>query len=411
MDSASGHLLVVDDDELQRELISAQLNHLGFNQLLQAASGQEALARLDAHPNAVRLIISDLSMPDMDGLVLMRQLAKRGFAGAIIVLSGMQNDLLNSAVGLATAHGLNVLGCLSKPCHPDSLRLLLLNLPTLGITTSRPASDPALATARLEAALAADEFTAWYQPKVNLHSGQAIGVEALARWPQADGSLIGPARFVPALEAAGLANALFFTIARQAAASLAQWHAQGIQLKVAINLSMDTALDLNLPERLTEIIGAAGLHPNDFVIEITESRLMVRRSVAMESLTRLSLMGFSLSIDDFGTGYSSLVQLIDLPFNELKIDASFVQRSSHEQKAQTILRIATLLGLNLNMDVIAEGVETAEQLAFLRDCGCCLVQGYYFAKPMPFEACTQWLMAGQADLNRLNHEHTAVAFI
>ncbi|NCN23842.1 MAG: EAL domain-containing protein, partial [Gallionella sp.] len=101
----------------------------------------------------------------------------------------------------------------------------------------------------------------------------------------------------------------------------------------------------------------------------------------------------ALSIDDFGTGYSSLVQLIDLPFKELKIDGSFVQRAGHELKAQTVLRIATLLGSNLGLDVVAEGVETPEQLEFLRDCGCTRVQGYYFAKPMPIDACTAWLNA------------------
>jgi EAL domain-containing protein (putative c-di-GMP-specific phosphodiesterase class I) len=133
------------------------------------------------------------------------------------------------------------------------------------------------------------------------------------------------------------------------------------------------------------------LQAHDFIIEVTESRLMVQRSLAMESLTRLSLMGFKLSIDDFGTGYSSLVQLVDLPFRELKIDGSFVQRSILEEKARTILRIAATLGSNLKMAVTAEGVETEEQLQYVRECGCDTVQGYFFARPMPFEACTEWL--------------------
>jgi len=114
--------------------------------------------------------------------------------------------------------------------------------------------------------------------------------------------------------------------------------------------------------------------------------------LAMETLTRLSLMGFTLSIDDFGTGYSSLVQLIDLPFGELKIDGSFVQRASHEHKAQSMLKIAILLGHSLGMQVTAEGVETTEQLEFVRANGGQVVQGYHFAKPMPWAACTDWLV-------------------
>ena len=154
---------------------------------------------------------------------------------------------------------------------------------------------------------------------------------------------------------------------------------------------MDTALNLSVPERLQSIVSAAGLQPSDFIIEVTESQLMVDRALTMESLTRLSLMGFALSIDDFGTGYSSLVQLIDLPFMELKIDGSFVQRASTEQKAKSVLRMAILLGNNLGMQVVAEGVETLEQLEFVRSSGGHMVQGYYFARPMSLLACTDFL--------------------
>ena len=180
-------------------------------------------------------------------------------------------------------------------------------------------------------------------------------------------------------------------MARQVIADMARWHAQGLVLKAAINLSMDTALNLDMPETLYQMVLDSGLQAHDFIIEVTESRLMVERSLAMESLTRLSMMGFKLSIDDFGTGYSSLVQLVDLPFRELKIDGSFVQRAILEEKARTILRVAATLGSNLKMDVTSEGVETAEQLQYVKDCGCDTVQGYFLARPMPLEACTRWL--------------------
>jgi EAL domain-containing protein (putative c-di-GMP-specific phosphodiesterase class I) len=222
-------------------------------------------------------------------------------------------------------------------------------------------------------------------------SGATLGVEALARWPQADGSLIGPGVFVPAMEAAGLADALFFAMARQVASDMEQWRSKGIHVKASINLSMETAHNLAMPEQLGQIVDAAGLCPEDLVIEVTESRLMVNRAVTLESLTRLSLMGFTLSIDDFGTGFSSLMQLIDLPFRELKIDGSFVQRADHEPKAQTAVGLSIMLGTTLKMDVVAEGVETAEQLEFLRNSGCTQVQGFFVARPMPFTACTDWI--------------------
>jgi EAL domain-containing protein (putative c-di-GMP-specific phosphodiesterase class I) len=311
----------------------------------------------------------------------------------------VSDEILNSAAGLASAHHLHLLGVLSKPSTLDSLAGLLtkLDAPHDPLASRQNAG---LSPQRLRAALKQDEFVPWYQPKVNLKTGRAEAVEALARWPgtnSGNGGMVGPGQFIPAIENAGLADELFYAMARQVIVDMTRWRALGVDVKVAINLSMDTALNLDMPEVLLALVLEHGLQARDFIIEVTESRLMVERSLAMESLTRLSLMGFKLSIDDFGTGYSSLVQLIDLPFRELKIDGSFVQRAGLEEKARAILRISAMLGINLNMDVTAEGVETLEQLNYVRDCGCDTVQGYYFARPMAFDACTRWLLppAGQ----------------
>lgn len=386
-------ILVVDDDEFQRDLIGMQLASLGWENVTLASSGEEALIHFEVHGQSISAIITDLSMPGMDGAVLMRHLAQRGFQAGIILLSGVQDEILSSAAGLASAHGLSILGVLTKPSSPDQLRNLLAGLRSPAAHTNQPIVEHALEPERLAAALAANEFTPWYQPKVDIRIDKAVGAEALARWPQPGGGMISPGTFVPAIEAAGLADELFFAMTRQVVADMVIWRKQNIEIKTAINMSMDTAHNLEVPERLGKIVSAAGLQPSDFVIEVTESRLMVERSLAMETLTRLSLMGFILSIDDFGTGYSSLVQLTDLPFKELKIDGSFVQRASSERKAQAILRISIMIGLNLDMAVIAEGVETLGQLEFLRSCGGTIVQGYQIARPMPFAACTEWLQA------------------
>jgi EAL domain-containing protein (putative c-di-GMP-specific phosphodiesterase class I)/CheY-like chemotaxis protein len=370
-------LLVVDDDEFQREVLRLQLASLGWDQVCMAASGEEALAYVEQHGGNICAIIADLSMPEMDGLVLMRHLAQRGCQAGIILLSGMHSEILHSAAGLASAHGLDIRGVLAKPCTPEQLQALLADMPHSTTIGRVGGNAQTLTRERLQAA-------------------RTVGVEVLARWPCADGGRIGPVSFVPALEGAGLADELFFAITRQVVADVAQWRAQGLNLSAAINMSMDTAHNLETPDRLGQLISAAGLHNSDFVIERTESRLMVERSLALETLTRLSLMGFVLSIDDFGTGYSSLVQLIDLPFRELKIDGSFVQRAATEPKAEAILRIAIMLGVNLQMNVIAEGVETAEQLEFLRACGGAIVQGIHIARPMPYAACTQWLVNNHA---------------
>ena len=391
MTTGTQTVLLVDDDEFHLDMIQAQLLEIGCERVICAASGAQALAELEIWGPAIGAIICDLSMPDMDGLVLIRHLAQRHASAGIILLSGAQGDILHSAARLVTAHQMNLLGVLAKPCSNEQLRQLLSRLQPPAVP-SGPDLAPELTPLRLQQALASGEFLPWYQPKLDLRSGLVVGVEALARWPAAAGGMIGPGRFVPAMEAAGLADELFFAMARQVAKDLSGWQRQHIFVKVALNLSMSTALNLAVPEQLQHIVHAAGLQPCNFIIEVTESQLMVDRALIMESLTRLSLMGFVLSIDDFGTGYSSLVQLIDLPFNELKIDGSFVQRASTEQKAQSVLRMAILLGNNLAMQVVAEGVETQEQLEFVRLWGGHMVQGYHFARPMPLAACTAFLL-------------------
>jgi EAL domain-containing protein (putative c-di-GMP-specific phosphodiesterase class I)/FixJ family two-component response regulator len=384
-------ILLVDDDTFQLELLGKLLAGLGYTDVIIAHGGDEALALFERYGELITIIISDLSMPGMDGLVLMRHLARRGFAASFILSSGMTDDILSSAAGLAHAHHLDLLGVLNKPCALERLRELLAARRPHCAGLSTPRIEEALTPQRLAQALAAGEFIPWYQPKMDIQAGKIVSAEALARWPIESGGMIGPARIVPAIEAAGLADPLFFTMARVVLADLARWRSQGILIKAAINMSMDTALNLAMPEQLLQLVKTTGLHPADLIIEVTESKLMIERPLAMETLTRLSLMGFVLSIDDFGTGYSSLGQLVDLPFKELKIDASFVQRASTERKAEAILRISVTIGLTLGMSVVAEGVETAEQMEFLRSCGGSIVQGYHLARPMPFGECTEWL--------------------
>jgi EAL domain-containing protein (putative c-di-GMP-specific phosphodiesterase class I)/ActR/RegA family two-component response regulator len=394
-------ILLVDDDAFHLNVLHAQLLELGYPSVILAQSGEEAIAHFERMGAQIDLIISDLAMPGMDGLVLMRHLAQRGFAASFILLSGTTDEILRSAASLAQAHHLNLLGVNRKPCTIAELRALLAQKIPHGVPLSAQRVNVALEPQRLAQALSAGEFIPWYQPKIDIRTGRCMSVEALARWPQACGGMISPSSFIPAMEVAALVDPLFFAMTERVLGDLAHWRTRGMRIKAALNMSMDTALNLSMPEQLLQRVLSHGLQPDHLLIEVTESKLMVERSASMETLTRLSLMGFALSIDDFGTGYSSLVQLVDLPFRELKIDGSFVRRASTERKAEAMVRISASIGETLGMDVVAEGVETAQQLDFLRTCGSTLVQGYFLARPMPFDSCTDWL---QRNANSLSNE-------
>lgn len=389
-------VLVVDDDFLIREIMTQQLESFGVAKIVTAESAKTALAILaSGEPFSVLLI--DLVMPEMDGPRFMHELADMHCTARIVLVSGARTELMQSICELGKAQGLNMAGFLQKPVSPHNLRLLLEQSPARPDQRPPPvpgsANQPAEVYSReqLAAALAAKAIHPWYQPKVLADSLRIVGVEALARWRTADGRMVSPAFFVPAIEQHGLSSELFFCMLEQVLAHLGQWRAQGYVLKAAVNLSMDCTQSLSLPDEIARRLATAGIAADQLIIEITESKLMSDRAKSMETITRLALMGLRLSIDDFGTGYSSLQQLAELPFNELKIDGSFVQKAGTDPKAKTILQTTIMFGRSLSMDVIAEGVEHFSQLELLRHFGADSIQGYLIAKPAAATAFLTWM--------------------
>jgi diguanylate cyclase (GGDEF)-like protein len=239
--------------------------------------------------------------------------------------------------------------------------------------------------ARLRRAIEAGELVVHYQPIFRLQQGEALGVEALVRWRQPDGSLVAPDRFVPLAERTGLIDALgdcvFETVCRQ----LAAWSRDGLNPRVGVNLSPRQLRRPDLPERLVERIEAHGLDAGRFVMELTESSWTVEASKTIPALDRLRAAGLRLALDDFGAGYSSLSRLRDLPVDVIKIDRAFLPGVPHDPQATAIVTAIMQLAEACGCDVVAEGIEDDEQLRFLVDSGCALGQGYLLARPGPPE--------------------------
>jgi len=207
--------------------------------------------------------------------------------------------------------------------------------------------------------------------------------------------MVFPDQFIGMAEAHGLIDALTHTVLVQSLADAATWRRQGLSLRVAVNVSMDNLTALEFPEFVTAQAQAAGIAPQMVVLEVTESRLMSDLRAPLEILTRLRLRRFRLSIDDFGTGHSSLAQLRDAPFEELKIDQSFVHGAHANETIRAIFLASLGLGKELGMEVVAEGVEDQADWDFLAHSGCDLAQGYFIARPMPAADLWTWRAAWQ----------------
>ena len=236
---------------------------------------------------------------------------------------------------------------------------------------------------RLRKAVDNHEFAVYYQPKVHIDTEHIIGTEALIRWPQADGTMISPALFIPVAEEIGLITQIGEWVLRTACAQNKAWQDAGLpRISVAVNLSARQFMQPGLLESVNRALLESGLDACYLELELTESMMMNSAEHFITTLHALKKLGVQLSIDDFGTGYSSLSYLKRFPIDRLKIDQSFIRDIVTDPGDATITRAVIALGHSLNLKVIAEGVETAEQLAFLRANHCDEIQGYYFSRPV-----------------------------
>lgn len=241
-------------------------------------------------------------------------------------------------------------------------------------------------------ALKNDEMTLFYQPKVDTITQKVVGFEALIRWIHPKRGMVSPADFIPVAEDSGLIIPMGKWIIKTAAKQQKAWQETGIDpVVVSVNISCHQFADKHLLEAVREILRETGIDPNFLEFEITESILMEDAEAAMAILKELKSMGLKLSIDDFGTGYSSMSYLKHFPIDVLKIDRSFVLDIPEDEQDAVITTAIISLAKALDLNVVAEGVETEEQLQFLRNCDCEQIQGFLFSPPVPPEQAKEFL--------------------
>ena len=231
-----------------------------------------------------------------------------------------------------------------------------------------------------------DELRVFYQPQFDLSTGELIGMEALIRWLHPKKGLIPPNDFIGLAEETGQIHMIGEWVLETACSALKKWIDQGAKpIRVAVNLSTLQLEDDDIIHKISSILEATELPHHLLELEITESSVMNNEQLMINKLNTLKNLGIKLAIDDFGTGYSSLSYLKRLPINLLKIDRSFISNSLNDNIDADIVRTIIVLAHSMGIDVIAEGVETREQSALLKDLKCDYAQGYYFGKPMPTE--------------------------
>ena len=317
MSSALGDFsaLIIDDDAFTRDTTARALSKLGATKVYEAGNGVEALRCL-ADSGAVNVIVCDLNMPEVDGIETLRHLAAAHNQARILLVSSADPRALRSAKEMATGFGLRSLCAVPKP----------LTLATLRSALAEASAEPeertegraiAIAADEFRRGLAANEFLAHFQPKVDIASGEMAGVEALVRWQHPTYGTLAPSVFLQLAQQTDLLDALTDAMLDMAIGQCAAWRRQGMEINVSINLPVPILSLREFPVRLDRVAAAHEVEPSRLTLEVTEDGWLQQEAIAREVLTRLRVRGYGLSIDDFGTGYSTMQQLLFAPFHKL----------------------------------------------------------------------------------------------
>ncbi|PYC21390.1 diguanylate phosphodiesterase [Pseudomonas jessenii] len=366
-------ILIVEDHPFQHLYLQNLFSELGDFDLACARDGEEALDCLKQRD--FDLVLTDLLMPGMDGVQFIQGLAAQRSRPALAIMSAASRRMLMGASLVASNLQVKVIGLISKPVNAAALRCLIDQLQALRQSVPA-ASHPGIDRQSICNALDNGELQAWFQPKKALNNGRIVAAEALVRWNHPEHGTLLPGVFLPALIAFGLEEPLLWCVLKQVIAAQAIWREQGYDIPVSVNLPTHLLNSHDLPDRILAFVLAHQGLPARICFELMECSVPDDISNFYAGACRLRIKGFGLSQDDFGKGYSSYMNLVSAPFTELKIDRALVQGcNANAELAQALTSIVSL-GRQLGLTVVAEGVETAQELALLRKIDCTQVQGF-----------------------------------
>ena len=336
------------------------------------------------------LVVLDLRLPQSDRIAILRHLAEIRSKSLLIITTDGNSGHAETTERLASSLGLAVAAVLTRPVDREAFEQQLRRIGAALEPDRR--TSVRISESDLANAISRNELMLVYQPKVSLVNGETTGVEALVRWKHPDLGLVRPDDFIPLAEKSGLISPLTYWVLERAVTETRTTRIGSRAIDVSVNLSPRLLEELDLPNRVNEMLGDLNFSRDRLMFEVTESGAMEDPNRSMDILVRLCLKNIRLSIDDFGTGYSSLLQLYRLPFCEIKIDKTFVQKALTRNEALAVVKSTVSLGRNLGLRVVAEGIEDEDTRNFMAQLRCDVAQGYFFGEPVTAKGLTAWLV-------------------
>lgn len=390
MPKSTRSILVVDDSKAILVVMQAILNELNVPHVTTCLSAKDALDKVKKHPYLFDAVFTDLNMPDMDGMELIRHLGEIQYPGAIVIISEMAPKIIDLAADLARKNNAHLIGNIAKPVQLNQVYMLLQKLEHLACHIEKP-TEP-LSEAQLLHAISHNEITPFYQPKVNRHNNRVESVEVLARIVTAEqGTIILPERFLHVAENLELINLITFQLFEKATRDFTHIKASlGYNFKLAFNLSPCQLEDLSCPDKLALILQLNQLKTSEIILEITEQHAL-GSPAQLETLNRLRMRGFDISLDDFGIGFTNVQQLKTLPFTEVKIDRTLISHIETDLFSQVIVDSLVNIAIQGELSIVAEGVERIEELNYLDSFKeHILMQGYLICRPKAKIEFIEW---------------------
>ncbi|KFI09467.1 EAL domain-containing response regulator [Vibrio coralliilyticus] len=384
------YFVVIDDSPSILCVLKGMFAELGYDDVITSSNPIRALELIKKSPKSYRAVFTDLNMPEIDGMEVLRQLGEMGYNGGVCIISDLEDRVLELAANVARQHEVRLIGSIPKPIASSELNRAVNKLIQLEQKTFSHFKK--MTKAELIDCIKKRLITPYYQPKVNILTRRVESVEALARiCKPGETDAILPGRFIPTASEHGLLDTVTEQVVTQSLNDLPRLKEElGSGLHLALNLSPTQLTNPEYPEQLFDIVAQSRVNPAHITIEVTEEDTL-KSTEQLECLNRFRIKGFGLSLDDFGTGYTNLQQLRTLPFTEVKVDRSLVSNIHIDRFNQIVVSSLRDICKNLPISLVAEGVENYEDYNYLESHHTNVIaQGFLICKPRSLESLFHW---------------------